>query len=92
MGTGTEIVVTLASSGTLKVLARSISAWLVERERQRHADIELKLTTGDGQVVEVTGHRLASIADAERILRGLTSVELAPAATAHQSDSKSICD
>lgn len=70
MGAPIELVVALATSasGTMAVLARAISRWLVERERQRRSDVVIKVTGPDGRQVSVSAHR---VADSQELLRSI---------------------
>ena len=74
LGVSTELVVALVTSGsgTVAVLARAVSRWLIERERQRHSDVTVKVTTPDGGQVAVSVRRAA---ESEQILR--TALEAA---------------
>ncbi|WP_248965451.1 effector-associated constant component EACC1 [Sphaerisporangium perillae] len=70
MGAPIELVVVLASSasGVATVLARALSRWLIERERQRRADITIKVTGRDGRQVQISGRR---VPDSEQLLRAV---------------------
>jgi len=54
MGTAADLVVTLATSSTAAVLARSIQVWLT----QRHRDITLTVTGPDGRTVSLDARRV----------------------------------
>jgi hypothetical protein len=69
MGAPVELVVALTSAGGLAaVLARTLSSWLVERERQRRSDVTVKVTGPDGRVVQVSARR---VPDSEQLLRSV---------------------
>jgi hypothetical protein len=85
MGAATEIVVALASGGTIGAFARSVTAWLVERERQRRADLTLRLKTTDGRTILLEAKR---IADVESLLRDALSVQALTISTVSQQDSE----
>lgn len=68
LGASTELLVALATSGggAVAVLARSVSNWLIERERQRRADVTVTVTRPGGGKVSVSVRRAA---EAEQALR-----------------------
>nr|WP_243710909.1 hypothetical protein [Actinomadura sp. KC216] len=68
MGAPIELVVALTTSAgaTMTIVARSMSRWLIERERQRRSDVVIKVTGPDGRQVSVSAKR---VADAEDLLR-----------------------
>ncbi|GAA1022924.1 hypothetical protein Aple_100630 [Acrocarpospora pleiomorpha] len=69
MGAPIELVVALASGGGgAAVLARSLTRWLIERERQRRSDITIKITGPGGGQVSVSAQR---VADSEQLLRAI---------------------
>jgi class 3 adenylate cyclase len=54
MGAPTELLVTLASSGTAAVLARSLQVWLT----QRHRDIAITIMAADGRALTIDAKRV----------------------------------
>ncbi|MGI8332367.1 effector-associated constant component EACC1 [Actinomadura scrupuli] len=70
MGAPVELVVALATTagGTAGVLARALSRWLIERERQRHSDVTIKVTGPGGRQVQVSARR---VPDSEPLLRAV---------------------
>ena len=85
MGAATEIVIALASSGTIGALARSVTTWLAERERQRRADLTLRLKTTDGRTILLEAQR---ITDVESLLRDALSAQALTISTASQQDTE----
>jgi hypothetical protein len=83
MGAATEIVVALASSGTIGALARSVTAWLVERERQRRANLALRLTTTDGRTILLEAQRITNV---ESLLRDALSAQGLTISTVSEPD------
>jgi Effector Associated Constant Component 1 len=82
MGAPIELVVALATTagGVATVLARSLSTWLTERERQRRSDVTIKVTGPGGRQVQVSARR---VPDSEQLLRAvLESAAPDPAAPA----------
>lgn len=69
LGVATELVVALVATpagSAAAVLARALSAWLTERERQQRSDVSIQVTGPDGRQVSVSAKRAP---DSERILR-----------------------
>jgi hypothetical protein len=54
MGAFTELVVTLASTGTLAAVARTVGVWLT----QRRADITVTITLPEGRTVALDARRV----------------------------------
>jgi hypothetical protein len=80
MGGTTELVVALASTGTLAAVARAVGVWLT----QRHADITVTITLPDGRTVALDAQRVQP-GDVERLLQtcsDATPPELPPPAGA----------
>lgn len=73
MGAPIELIVALATStgGTMTVLARAMTRWLIERERQRRSDVVVKVRAPDGRQVSVSAQRAA---DSEALLRTILEV------------------
>ncbi len=69
MGTYSDLVVTLASSGTAAVLARSLQVWLT----QRRSDIKLTVTGPGGGPVSLDAQRVQAH-DVEHLLRAVLGV------------------
>jgi hypothetical protein len=83
LGVSTELAVAMVTSGsgTVAVLARAVSGWLIERERQRHSDVTVNVTMPDGGQVAVSVRRAA---ESEQILR--TALEAATSGPLPSSD------
>jgi hypothetical protein len=64
MGGTTELVVTLASTGTLAVVARSVGVWLAHR----HSDVTVTVTLPDGATVALDAKRVRA-GDVEQLLQ-----------------------
>ncbi|TDB87901.1 hypothetical protein E1264_13125 [Actinomadura sp. KC216] len=60
------MALTTSAGATMTIVARSMSRWLIERERQRRSDVVIKVTGPDGRQVSVSAKR---VADAEDLLR-----------------------
>lgn len=75
LGAVVDVAVALSTAaGAVSVaLARSLSAWLVERERRRSTDTTIAVTGPDGRRVEVSVRRGA---DAERLVRTVLDARL----------------
>lgn len=83
LGASTELVVVLATSGsgTVAVLARAISRWLIERDRQRYSPVTVTVTRPDGGQISVSTPRAG---EAEQLLR--TALEAGPLDPILQAD------
>lgn len=64
MGGASELVVALASTGTLTVLARTVGVWLTHR----HSDVTVTVTLPDGAKVALDARRVQA-GDVERLLQ-----------------------
>lgn len=54
MGGTTDLIVTLAMSGTLTVIARSVQVWLI----QRKSDLSVDIVSPDGRKMSITARRV----------------------------------
>lgn len=72
MGAPVELLVTLAASGVgaASLLARSLLAWLTQREVQRRADVSITVIRSDGRKVSLNAKRVLSPDDLLRQLLG----------------------
>jgi len=64
MGGAPELVVALASTGTLVAVARTIGVWLTHR----HSDVTVTVTLPDGATVILDAQRVQA-GDVERLLQ-----------------------
>jgi len=63
MGAATEIVVALASTGTLAAVARTVEVWLT----QRHSDVTVTAILPDGRQMTLDARRVP-VGDLEKLL------------------------
>jgi len=81
MGSPVELVIALATSatGTAAIMARALSRWLVERERQRRSDVTVKVSGPDGRQVSVTTRGPAATDTEALLLAAMEAVAQDPA-------------